>query len=155
MALKKITDFEIVNKIMLFDKEIFRIMDMVDKKYRFNKVQQVKDAIGELEQMLIDSIDTVPATPELMEEKIFLLSRSRSRLRFVEIQLYRMNDDSSISNDTIARLIETLDALYGDYDRLLSSLKKKYESDIRGCVRDGELGMIRTANCGMEGSSNA
>ena len=155
MALKKITDFEIVNKIMLFDKEIFRIMDIVDKKYRFNKVQQVKDAIGELEQMLIDSIDTVPATPELMEEKIFLLSRSRSRLRFVEIQLYRMNDDSSISNDTIARLIETLYALYGDYDRLLSSLKKKYESDIRGCVHDGELGMIRTANCGMEGSSNA
>ena len=155
MALKKITDFEIVNKVMLLDKEIFRVMDNVAKKYRFNKVQQVKDAIGELEQMLIDSIDTVPATPELMEEKIFLLSRSRSRLRFVEIQLYRMNDDSSISNDAIATLIEKLYALYGDYDRLLNSLKKKYESDIRGCACDGELGMIRTANCGTEISSNA
>ena len=154
MAFKKITEFEIINKIMMFDKEVYRIMDNVDKKYRFNKVQQVKDALGETEQMLIDSIDTHPSSKELAEEKIFLLSRSRSRLRFVEMQLYRMNDEATISNKTMARLIESLYLLYGDYNKLLSSIKKKYETDAFGCARSAELGVIRTADCNREGGSN-
>lgn len=155
MSVKKITEFEIVNKVMLFDAEVYRVLGNAPKKWRFNKVQQIQNALGEAEMLLIDSIDTAPTTQELFEEKIFLLSRSRSRLRFGEVQLYRLNDDGSISSNTIARIMVLMYDLYKNYDRLLSSLRKKYGSDVSDRGHYAEPSVIRTADCGAEGGSGA
>lgn len=155
MARKLKTDFEILNKLAAVDDEMFAILENVDKKYKFNRKQFILDALCEAETMLLDSLYTPPLNKEMFGEKIFLLARSQSRLILAEYQFYRLNSNNNgVSNKALSRLMDGIYSLHGDYDRLLSSLRKKYESDASGCARGAELGMIRTADCNKEGGSN-
>lgn len=153
---KKITDFSIINKVMVFDKEVYRILEHVGKKYQFNKEYQIKQMLGECELTLVDAIDTPSEPREMLEEKIFLTQRSMSRLRFCELQFNRLNDDGAISNKTMALIIEVLSQIYADYSKLIRSLRKKLSgSDVQGCAPCAETDMIRTADCGTGGGPDA
>lgn len=156
MKQKKITEFEIVNKVMRLDAEVYRILENAPRKFEFNKKQQVKDALGDAEQLLIDAIDTPPDSTEGKQEKVWCLNRSRSRIRFCEVQLYRMNDDAAISNRAMADLMIMLYDLYADYEKLLSSMRKKYFGpDRQGCAPAAVPGVIGTTDCGRGGGPHA
>lgn len=158
MARKPKTDFEILHKVSLLDDELFKVLDHTPRKFQFNKEQYIKNALSEAVQLLMDSLYTDPRIRGLAEEKVFLLDRSLSKLKYCEYEVFRMNGKDAFSDDVAARIMELLNDVYGDYDRLLSSLRKKYlhiGSDIPRCDAGGVLSEIRTADCGTEGGSDA
>ena len=143
-----------MNKLAAFDDEVYRMLENVDKKYKFNRIQFVKDALNEAEMFLTEAIYTPPLTLKMGRKKVEMLSKSLSRIVAAEYQVYRMHDkNSSLTNNGVSRFMEGLYDLYGDYDKLLNSLKKKYGADVNGYGRCGELGTIRTADCREEGGS--
>lgn len=158
MARKPKTDFEILHKVSLLDDELFGVLEHTTHKFKFNKEHFIKKALSEAVQLLHDSLYTDPRIKGLAEEKVFLLDRSLSKLKYCEYEVFRMNGKDAFNDDIAARIMELLNNVYGDYDRLLSSLRKKYlhiGSDIPRCDAGGVLSEIRTADCGTEGGSDA
>ena len=143
-----------MNKLAAFDDEVYRMLENVDKKYKHNRVQFAKEALNEAESLLSEAIYTPPLTLEMGREKAKLLSKSLSKVVTAEYHVYRMHDkSSSLTNNGVSRFMKGLYDLYGDYDKLLNSLKKKYGADVNGYGRCAGLGMIRTADCRKEGGS--
>lgn len=148
MSRKLKTEFEIMNKLAAFDDEVYSMLENVDKKYKFNRIQFVKEALNEAEMFLSEAIYTIPLTIEMGRKKVELLSKSLSRIVTAEYQVYRMCDKtSSLTENGVARFMEGLYDLYGDFDKLLNSLKKKYEAEANGYARCSGLGTIRTVDC--------
>ena len=108
----------------------------------------MKEALNEAEMFLSEAIYTIPLTIEMGRKKVELLSKSLSRIVTAEYQVYRMCDKtSSLTENGVARFMEGLYDLYGDFDKLLNSLKKKYEAEANGYARCSGLGTIRTVDC--------
>ena len=154
MSRKLKTDFEIINKLAAFDDEAYLMLENIDKKYKHNRIQFVKNALNDAESLLIEAIYTPPLTLEMGREKTKLLSKSLAKVVSAEYQVYRMCDKtSSLTKIGKSRFMDGLYDLYKDYDKLLNSLKKKYGADVNGYGRCAELGTIRTADCRKEGGS--
>lgn len=157
MANKKvITDFTVVNVLMRFEMELYRILDNIPKKYKFDLQQQLKDAVGAALRLVAKAIDTPPISRELLITKRNMFIEAHSELQFAELRLCQLNRLCAFSDKVKAQLDMQLYDIFGNLDRLVNSLSKDISgSEMQECALTSVPNEIGTPNCGIGGLPNA
>lgn len=157
MRRKKITEFDITKAVLLFEREFYTMSDKLPKKYRYDLVQQTKDALGYVKRLTGKSIRLIPTTHIEKEAKVRMLNEAYSEFSLIEMNLCQLNDIGVLSDRNKTRTNIMLYDIYGNFERLISSMtKNSKEADAGDTNISGrDQGFIRTPDCDGEGGSNA
>ena len=153
---KLITDFTLVKVLLDFESDAMRVFKNVPAKYRYTHEKEFFDAVACTIRLAVKSMDTPPTDSTLLRQKYYMLTEAHSELCYAETRLIQLNMDGSVSNVAKAGLDMKLYDVYGNLERLQSSLAKKMSgSDSQGCASAVAPVMIGMPDCNREGGSNA
>lgn len=157
MKRKRITEFDVSHVFKKFEIDFYEMCDSVPKKYRYDLVQQSKDALGFAKRMITKSLRLLPIDDDVIQYKKKLMNEAYSELGLVEFNLGELYDMRAINDDKKSYFDDRLCELYVNLERLINPKSKKAKgSDAGGHVASSrESDMIRTPNYGTEGVSDA
>ena len=149
---KHITENEIADEFLLFEKEIYLVMKNEPSKYRYNLIQQVFDQLGFMKRFIGKALYYVPYCSEDWGIKLRMLNEAYSEMGALRLSLCQFVRLKIMTQETLARLDLQYNIVETNFKRLLAALAIKAKgSDIDGCAHNTEPDMIRTCDCRTKG----